>query len=614
MSSNPAAKTAPAKKQLSELEQSLIDAGVDISKKAESAKKDAKETLGYTKEEAKAELERTKKDFDIENNPFYRVFYDLDVARSAEEKQQKIAELMTYNENLEIDENEKAQKQYEQFKQYMMAWRKDMALDIIELTNVETYAELCRMYNEISSGLLDYRERLTPLTDIIGAIQTLHEAGEDMHVNIYEAIKNEDAAKAEYERALKAKLDELKAKKDKLDKLAVEKTEQENSKNIFGKVKRKAQARLAMIEEHEVPDLTKERDALQAEVTELAQNPPEEKYVDLKDAKQKIKDLVNTDPEIHKQRIQGLRDAAKNFVNTIDQRGSKVLANYEVGSEHLSLLEQGNRNLGDIYAVLSDATDIAKKKNLEIKAKYEAPVDAQGNPVEEGFTENLLRDRTLSGVNSFLKDAEQSEIDTKKVRGQLTEQKLTLSNARDNNKDQIRRAQDLIGSTNAQIAEGLVTAVNAVTNAATDAANQMAHDTGNVMQKINDDTIENEMDRTVKNVADASARLREANERLEKIEKMTVEAATERAKAQKDQQEEIKKNEERRAGLDKVVTGFTATAADVLAGTSKTAFTQSAEKTAANDSTEKAEENLRASAKRGIGLSTKKAGLDKPAI
>ena len=606
MSSNSAPKAAPAQeKQLSDLEKSLQAAGIDVQEKMNSAKKNAKETLGYTKEESKAELARTKKDYDIENNPFYRVFYDLDEARSAEEKKQKIAELMTYDENLEIDENEKRQEQYEQFKEYMMAWRKDMALDIIELTNVETYAELCRMYDQINSGLLDYREKLKPLTDIIDAIQTLHDAGEDMHVNIYEAIKSEDVAQAEYERTLKAKLDELKAKKEKIEKLGVEKTEQENNRNLFRKVKRKAQARLAMIEEHELPKLTEETEALEAEVREMAQNPPEEKYAEFKDAKQKIKDLVGTDPEMHKQRVEGLRDAARNFVLTIDERGNKVLDNYKIGREHLGLLEQGNRNLGDIYAVLGDATDIAKEKNLEIKAKYEAPVDAQGNPVEEEFTEGLLRDRKLEGVNSFVQDAEQSEIDTKKVRGQLTAQKLTLSNARSLNKDQIRRAQDLIGSTNAQIAEGLVTAVNAVTNAATDAASQVAQDTSHVMQKINDSTIENEMERTTQNVADQTARLKEANARLQWIQQLTSEAASERQKAEQDKVEEIKASEILRKGLDKVVTDFIATPANVQAGSTKQSF--NTESAANGTAATKAEANLRKSAMRKpIGLSTAK--------
>jgi hypothetical protein len=474
------------------------------------------------KEKAKAQAEAEEDDververqgqFDLENNPFYTTLYNKQL--TIEEKKEQIAALMTYDENMDVDQNEVRQQQYELFKAFLMTWRKDMALDIIGLTDPETYAELHKMYKQINSAMLQYRKELTPLLDIIDASNTILNApGEDMMLKVYESFEEDDKAKAEYDKALKEAQDQVdknfKTYKDNERRMAA----LDQTTNLFGKVKKSARLEKSQLEIDQkelLLKLSEQKPALE----QLLANPPQEQFPQLREAKAKMRELLEIDSSEHRQRVVDLINTAERFVNTTDVRGHEVLDHYLRRRDHVGTLDKANSSLDDIYAVLSDATKTALTKNDDIFKKHAAV------PEEEEFTDKLLRERTLNGVANYITVAKRSQQDTEDVRGQLVAQKLVLTTAKTNNDDQINDAYGLVGSTNAQVAEGLATALDAVTAAATDMARLIAQETNRVMRKDNNKVIKNEVDRIANNAGQGAEKLKEASAMIAGLLAMT---------------------------------------------------------------------------------------------
>jgi hypothetical protein len=139
---------------------------------------------------------------DIQSNTFFKIIFDE--ANSPTAKKEAVAKALAFTYDKE--EAKQALAEFERFKAYLQSARKDMARQIISLTDTETFSELQGVYSQINDALLDFEQTMTPLTDIIDAIYKLRT--NDVTLDIYEEIKRA----REYEQKLAAERAEQEAK------------------------------------------------------------------------------------------------------------------------------------------------------------------------------------------------------------------------------------------------------------------------------------------------------------------------------------------------------------------------------------------------------------------
>src|SRR5689334_4745031 len=109
----------------------------------------------------------------ISANPFYSVMFSEE--NKPEQKREAVTKLLTFEGTKE--ENRERIKEFELFKEFLQSQREEMAQEIIRLTDTGTFAELKTVYDELNRSLIDFDEKMKPLTDIIDAVYTLRTNG-----------------------------------------------------------------------------------------------------------------------------------------------------------------------------------------------------------------------------------------------------------------------------------------------------------------------------------------------------------------------------------------------------------------------------------------------------
>ena len=109
----------------------------------------------------------------ISANAFYQVMFSEE--NKPEQKREAVTKLLTFEGTKE--ENRERIKEFELFKEYLQSQREEMAQEIIRLTDTGTFAELKSVYDELNRSLIDFDDKMKPLTDIIDAVYTLRTNG-----------------------------------------------------------------------------------------------------------------------------------------------------------------------------------------------------------------------------------------------------------------------------------------------------------------------------------------------------------------------------------------------------------------------------------------------------
>ncbi len=161
----------------------------------------ASKTKNTTKASKKSQTTQTSsEDFaDIAANSFFKILLNNEL--SAVEKQKAVAKELSFAKNKE--EAKQALEEFNRMKEYLQHERKRMAREIISLTDTEAFSELKEVYEDINTALMDFENRISPLTDIVDAVYTLRMNGVTFD------IFNEIAKDKEAEEARMAKLREL---------------------------------------------------------------------------------------------------------------------------------------------------------------------------------------------------------------------------------------------------------------------------------------------------------------------------------------------------------------------------------------------------------------------
>lgn len=268
--------------------------------------------------ETKASGEKSAADAkfaNIESNPFYKiVFADGD----PEEKKSAIAKALAYNLEDEKSDNKERLAAFELFKEWLMDQRKDMAQEIINLTDTDAFSELKDVFDEMNQGLLDFEKQMSPLTEILDAVYRLRMASDGTMFDVFREIKADQEEEARIAARREALDQKLKGCETSINDLEYEIADLYGQKSWFGLggTKKEALAKIAL-KERDLEELRKEKDTTADELENTVYD-RESEFAEFAEEKRQLRELLDISSDEHKARQQALVDAANSFVNTAD--------------------------------------------------------------------------------------------------------------------------------------------------------------------------------------------------------------------------------------------------------------------------------------------------------
>lgn len=507
------------------------------------------------KEDAKAKDSRFA---NIETNPFFMAVFNEQT--SPEEKQQAVATLTTFPETKEqARENEKA---FVIFKEYLQSVREEMAVDTIKMSDPKNFAVLRDTYESMNGALLDFENKIAPLTELLEALEDLRINGETM--DVFKEIKGDAEREAAIKTRETALLEEIKAVKQDILGIDTQISVLEREKNIFGQVKRKAreeQDRLS-IQRIEVlskmDDLAAKEVALRAENSNVSDN--ETKNAD---AKKKLREMLDLSSADHEQRGNDLINSAVDFVANSKEKIGIIRDHLSSMEGQINNLYDSNYNMSYVYAILDGGTKLGEENNKKIRETLER--DKEG----ETAVEKLTREGKKRDLDDFISRVETSSNDTIATMADLASQSIRIKDMKDSNSGQIQMAQEMHARGVAGVADRISTVIQAVGQAALSESSQMAAHTLNAMRQNTDMLAQKHSIQVAMGINDRNIELENAIANLEQYGKVHQEATKISKAGLSDMRNLIDRMEESAKAVAEDVSKSYAIVADEVAGTVK---------------------------------------------
>ena len=456
-----------AKLKRAETTEDILDVALSRGRRA----KTAEETSEATDERASA-----KKFANIENNPFYKIVF---AEGDPEAKKTEIAKALAYDIADEKSDNKERLAAFDLFKEWLMDQRKDMAQEIINLTDTDAFSELKDVFDEMNRGLLDFEQQMSPLTDILDAVYRLRMASDGAMFDVFREIKEdkEEEARIETRRAeLDSHLSSLNGNVQKV-KSEIDGLYKQKSWFGLGGTKKDALRQIAA-KEVDLGELRKRIDTVADELKQTTFN-RESKFKEFAEEKAKLRELLDISSEEHKQRQQALVDAANNFVNTADTRTSNVLVHLEGINEQVDRLADSNGGMRNVYAVISEAVEEAETVNTEVRDRL-----AQ-EPSDESNIAKMKRENQKMAVEEHVTALTAAKVDTLGTFSDLTAESYRIKSMKDSNNGQVAKTRSLNSKGVAGVASRLSTVLQGVSMAALSESSEVAQMT---LERMNSQT------------------------------------------------------------------------------------------------------------------------------
>lgn len=466
----------------------------------------------YTKKRAvdtttKSEENTVAKQFaQIESNHFHQVVIQSNASPS--EKKDAVARALAYNEAESKEENEARLASFEQFKEYLMAYRKEMSKEIIRLADTEAFSELQAVFEDMNSSLLSFEQKITPLIEIIEAVHRLNMASDGAMYDVFKEIQ-EDKQEEERIKQLRAEQEaELSALEASILKLNQDIAALREDRSWFGMggVKKDALQNIArnevLIEDH------KKAAAVLREKIENTTFNRDTRFAEFSAEKEQLRELLDITSEEHKDRQESLVKAALDFVNTTDERTGSVLSRMGKIRSQIKNVDTVNGNMKRIFAVVSDGIKDAEISNADLSNQFNII------PQEETTLAQYEREDKLQAVNEHIEALTASKVDTLSTLGELQEESMNIKSMRDTNNQQISHTRKMHTSGTAGIASRLSTVLTAVSSAALNEARTTTQNTLNKMNTITHDIAQNEAIKNATNMHLQNDELSKAIEQL----------------------------------------------------------------------------------------------------
>lgn len=461
-----------------------------------SVRNKAQTTTRQTSKETESEFAN------IKANTFYSIMFSE--AMSPEEKKEAVAKALTFEGTKE--QNRERIKEFEMFKEYLQAHREKMAQEIIKLTDTETFAELKNVYEDLNNALLDFDEKMSPLTDIIDSIYTLRTNG-----IVFDAFKEikEDRVREEQLKIERANMEaefQSKQKAIRDRQFRISDLSQQKSFFGFGGIKPEAEREIEILRDEIENDLNSVSDIQKKLETLKVQN--ETNLGEFAEHKEKLRELLDISSDEHKERQKALVDAALNFVTTSKERVGSVRQHLGRMNDQVENLYDSNGQMTQVYAVLNEAIKDAEKHNQTVRDQL---LNGSEN---ENTIARLQREQKKMEVEGHITMLDTSAADTITTFGDLTSQAIRIKTMKDANDTQIAKARQMYTQGVAGVADRLSVVLQAVSGAALGESSSMAQDTLSRMSANTNKVAQKESIRIAMGIGEQNSQIDKAIEDL----------------------------------------------------------------------------------------------------
>ena len=515
-----------AKLKRQETTDDILDVALNRNRKARRA----------TSDRAQAERRESSPKFaNIEGNPYYAIVFG---EGTPEAKKEAIARLLAYDVELERSENKERLAAFELFKEWLMDQRKDMAQEIIDLTDTDAFAELKDVFDQMNKGLLDFEQQMAPLTDILDAVYRLRMASDGAMFDVFREIQEDKEEEARIA-ALRAEQDEnLQQLNSSLEALKHENAALRGQKSWFGLGSTKKSA-LREISKNET-----RMDELAGQAEELRERiantkfTRESRFAEFADEKAKLRELLDISSDEHKQRQQALVDSANNFVNMAETRTSNVLSHLEGINDQVDRLADSNGGMRNVYAVIGEAVEQAESENSRIRDGL------ADEPADESSIAKMNRENRKMAVEDHVTALTAAKVDTLGTFSDLTAESYRIKSMKDSNNSQVAKTRSLNSKGVAGVASRLSTVLQGVSMAALSESSEVATMTLERMNAQTNRITQKEALKNAMGISQENDALVKAIEELEsygKIARAATEISREGYKEMKDNLAELEK-------------------------------------------------------------------------
>ncbi len=450
----------------------------------DAVEKYARKTRTQTKEKEVQETSIDEKFAKIEANPFHQIVVQSDA--SPTEKSKAVAQAMTYDETLTKEENEERVAAFEEFKEYLMAYRKEVSKEIIRLSDTEAFSELQAVFEEMNTALLDFENQINPLVEIIDAIHRLNVASDGAMYSVFKEIQED----REEEVRLKA---ERKKIEDQIDlfHLEIETLEQDigalkGETRLFGMIG-PSKKTLQDMERKKVAIGQKEKAITNArnKITGLASQ-RETEFAEFAEEKSKLRELLDITSEEHKERQEQLVQAALNFVNTTEHRTGSVLVHMQGVKDQIGEIRGVNGQIRNAFTIVTEGIKDAETENAKLTEKFNTAAD------NEGALEALEREQKAEAIHGHVDILTSSKVATLATLGDLQQENMNIKSMLDTNTAQINKTRHMHTSGTAGVASRLSTVLTAVSAAALNESSTAAKNTLESMNNVTNEIAQSE--------------------------------------------------------------------------------------------------------------------------
>ena len=404
----------------------------------------------------------------ISANAFFKVMFAENTKPEA--KREEVAKLLTFEGTKE--QNRERIKEFELFKEYLQSQREEMAQEIIRLTDTGTFSELKQVYDDLNTSLVDFDNKMQPLTDIIDAVYTLRTNG--LTLEAFQEILRDRKREEELLRTKEVKQQEFSRLKSSVEGIHSDIAALGEQRNFFGLGGVKEEARIGIARKNEeLRSVVDSLDKLSDEIQQLdKQTPTESELGEYVEQKKKLRELLDISADDHKQRQKDLVDAAVNFVNTAKTRVGSVREHLNQMNGQVENLFDANNMMGTVYAIMNEGIKSAAEGNQKIRDELGPP--AQGG---EDMIAQMAREQKKMSVEQHITMLDASATDTMATYADLTSGAIRIKTMKDAVDQQAIRARTMHSQGISGVADRLSVVLQAVSSAALGEASAMAKDT-----------------------------------------------------------------------------------------------------------------------------------------
>ena len=445
-----------AKLKRAETTEDILDVALNRDKRTKKSADTAE------KSEQRAD---NKKFANIESNPFYKIVFG---EGEPEAKKAAVAQQLAYDTTLEKNENKERLAAFELFKEWLMDQRKDMAQEIINLTDTEAFSELKDVFDQMNQGLLDFEKQMAPLTDILDAVYKLRMASDGAMFDVFKEIQEDKEEEARIA-ALRAEQDaRLEEHNSNVMQIQRDIKVLQGQKSWFGLGGTKKSA-LAKIADKEAA-LTGVQTAIETLTAEIANTKfdRESQFAEFAEEKSKLRELLDISSDEHKQRQQALVDSANGFVDMAETRTSNVLLHLEGINDQVDRLADSNGGMRNVYAVISEAVEEAEAKNTSVRDGL------MDGPEDESNIAKMNRENQKMAVEDHVTALTAAKVDTLGTFSDLTAESYRIKSMKDSNNSQVAKTRSLNSKGVSGVASRLSTVLQGVSMAALSESSEVA--------------------------------------------------------------------------------------------------------------------------------------------